>query len=289
MRNNRLDRQLESQENVTIEIPLSAIANSTKDIIEFSHQLTEIYKQYSDQADSAAAACGKNGAYQEMAQIESEKRNITKSVNLLLGRCHNYLQKAGSVYVVSDTDGRIFNDLDSLELSNDTVTSKTNNESSASHLLRATDHSGKHFSHLENYQSEYCVTSTLTNSFFSTNAQNVIPSAVSSPTSVLSFSQGITYSNFPSISTSGNVLSTSKPICHNVNYQSNALPLSSQSSFFPITSNLNTSFFGTGRQPHSSRINEPQLSFQRTSNTVPLSLRLYLPSLSLYFRIITVK
>ena len=49
-----------------------------------------------------------------MAQIESKKQNITKSVNLFLGRCHNYLQKAGSVYVVSDTDAHIFSDLDPL-------------------------------------------------------------------------------------------------------------------------------------------------------------------------------
>ena len=159
-----------------------------------------------------------------MAQIESEKQNITKSVNLFLGRCHNYLQKAGSVYVVADTDGHIFSDLDAFELSNDVITGKKNNESSTTHMLPATGHSGKNFSHLEINQSESCVTSTSCNTFFSANAQNVIPSVLSSlsfagftssaPTSVLSSSQGITYNNFPSLSTNGNVLSTSKPICH---------------------------------------------------------------------------
>ena len=185
---------------------------------------------------------------------------------------------------MSDTDGHIFSDLDLFELSNDVVTSETNNESSAAHLLPATDHSGKNFTHLEinqreRTQSESCVTFTSSSIFFNTNAQNVIPSAVSSlsfsgftssaPTSVLSSSQGITYSTFPSLSINGNALPTSKPICHNVNYRSNTLQLSSQSNFFRNTSNSNTGFFGTGLQPPSSRINEPHFSFQRTSNTVP--------------------
>ena len=109
IRYNRLDRQLESQENLTIEIrklldfPLSAIANSTKDIIEFSHQLTEIYKQYSDQADSAAAACGKKGAYQEVAQIEREKQNITKSVNFISRALSQYIYKEQAAYMLCQT------------------------------------------------------------------------------------------------------------------------------------------------------------------------------------------
>ena len=74
-----------------------------------------------------------------MVGITSEKQNITNSVDLFLGRCHNYLQKVGSVYVVSDTDGHIFSDLDAIELSNDVVTSETNN-STATHLLPETGH-----------------------------------------------------------------------------------------------------------------------------------------------------
>ena len=97
MRYERLDRQLERNANLTKEIRkllefsfsaivLFAIANGTTDIVEFSQHLKTCFKQYIEQAESAAAAyC--NEAFHEMSQIESKKQNITKSVNLFLGRC----------------------------------------------------------------------------------------------------------------------------------------------------------------------------------------------------------
>ena len=119
VRHQRLDRQLESNENVTKEIrklleyPLSAIGNSTTDLVQVSQWSKTCFKQYIEQVDSAAAACCKNGTFHKMSEIESDKENITKRANFFLALCWNHLQKK-TLNTVSDTDGHIFSDLNAV-------------------------------------------------------------------------------------------------------------------------------------------------------------------------------
>ena len=93
MRNEHLDRQLESRDNVNtnirklLEFPLSAIANSTKDLIEFQKQLKNCYTQFIENSHSAIYTLCKNGTVCEASEIEKEKEHITKkNVNSALAR-----------------------------------------------------------------------------------------------------------------------------------------------------------------------------------------------------------